>query len=145
MPIYEYQCSNPDCRHEFDELQSMSEPPLLTCPKCGKDTLQKLIGSGAGLIFKGSGFYLTDYKNKKTSGEPVKQSDTKESAKKEGSTKEGSAKEGSTKEGSGKESIPPEKKGSDKQSGASKKSGNTESKSAETKKSVSKSSENTKN
>jgi len=119
----------------MDELQTMSEPPLVKCPKCGKDTLQKLIGTGAGLIFKGSGFYLTDYKNKKTSGDPVKQSDTKESAKKEGSAKEGS----------GKECTPPDKKGSDKQSGASKKSGNTESKSAETKKSVSKSSENTKN
>lgn len=66
MPIYEYQCAN--CGHQLEELQSFSEPPLTKCPNCGKDTLKKLIGSGAGLIFKGSGFYLTDYKNKTASG-----------------------------------------------------------------------------
>ncbi len=65
MPIYEYQCSN--CGHQLEELQSISEPPLVKCPKCGKNTLKKLIGTGAGLIFKGSGFYLTDYKKKSTS------------------------------------------------------------------------------
>lgn len=69
MPIYEYQCSN--CSNELDELQTMSEPPLVKCPKCGKDTLKRLIGTGAGLIFKGSGFYLTDYKK------PSKDSETK--------------------------------------------------------------------
>jgi len=62
MPIYEYQCKN--CGHILDELQSIKEPPLLTCPKCKKDTLERLIGTGGGLIFKGSGFYLTDYKKK---------------------------------------------------------------------------------
>jgi predicted nucleic acid-binding Zn ribbon protein len=51
----------------------MSEPPLVRCPQCGKDTLAKVMGTGSGLIFKGSGFYLTDYKN--TSGSPAK-SDT---------------------------------------------------------------------
>ncbi len=66
MPIYEYQCAN--CGHQLEELQSITEPPLLKCPKCGKDTLKKLIGSGGGLIFKGSGFYLTDYKKKSSSG-----------------------------------------------------------------------------
>jgi putative FmdB family regulatory protein len=59
MPIYEYQCQN--CGHLFEELQSMKEAPLVTCPKCGKNELKKLIGSG-GIIFKGSGFYQTDYK-----------------------------------------------------------------------------------
>lgn len=49
----------------------MSEPPLVKCPECGKDTLKRLIGTGAGLIFKGSGFYLTDYKK------PSKNSDSK--------------------------------------------------------------------
>jgi putative FmdB family regulatory protein len=61
MPIYEYQCQN--CGHLFDELQTMSEVPLVKCPNCGKDELKKLIGTGAGLVFKGSGFYQTDYKN----------------------------------------------------------------------------------
>jgi putative FmdB family regulatory protein len=66
MPIYEYQCAN--CGHQLEELQSITEPPLEKCPKCGKNTLKRLIGAGAGLIFKGSGFYLTDYKRKSTSG-----------------------------------------------------------------------------
>lgn len=73
MPIYEYQCSK--CGHHFDELQKISEPPLVKCPACGQDTLKRLIGSGAGLIFKGSGFYLTDYKKKperKSSSAPSK-------------------------------------------------------------------------
>ena len=51
-----------NCKHQFEELQTMSETPLKACPKCGKDTLKKLIGAGTGVIFKGSGFYLTDYK-----------------------------------------------------------------------------------
>ena len=66
MPFYEYQCSN--CGHTLEELQKMSDPPLKKCPNCGKNTLKKLIGTGGGLIFKGSGFYLTDYKNKQQSG-----------------------------------------------------------------------------
>ena len=85
MPIYEYQCAN--CGHQLEELQSISEPPLLKCPKCGKDTLKKLIGSGGGLIFKGSGFYLTDYKKKSSSGSSShvkKEKPSKESKKKEG-------------------------------------------------------------
>lgn len=66
MPFYEYQCSN--CGHTLEELQKMSDAPLTKCPNCGKNKLQKLIGTGGGLIFKGSGFYLTDYKNKPLSG-----------------------------------------------------------------------------
>jgi putative FmdB family regulatory protein len=85
MPIYEYQCAN--CGHQLEELQSITEPPLLKCPKCGKDTLKKLIGSGGGLIFKGSGFYLTDYKKKSSSGSSShtkKEKSAKESKKKDG-------------------------------------------------------------
>ena len=65
MPTYEYKCNN--CGHTFDVLQTMKEEKLKKCPECGKDTLQRLIGSGAGLIFKGSGFYLTDYAKKDSS------------------------------------------------------------------------------
>lgn len=64
MPIYEYQCKN--CGHKLEELQSISEPPLVKCPVCGKSTLARLIGSGGGIIFKGSGFYQTDYKKSST-------------------------------------------------------------------------------
>lgn len=62
MPTYDYKCDA--CGHEFEIYQSMKDDKLSKCPNCGKETLKRLIGSGAGLIFKGSGFYLTDYKNK---------------------------------------------------------------------------------
>lgn len=60
MPTYTYRCKS--CSHQFDEWQKISEAPLVTCPSCTKDTLVRVIDGGAGLIFKGSGFYLTDYK-----------------------------------------------------------------------------------
>jgi putative FmdB family regulatory protein len=62
MPTYEYACSK--CGHRFEKFQSMRDEPLRRCPKCRKLALKRLIGEGAGLIFKGSGFYITDYKNK---------------------------------------------------------------------------------
>lgn len=62
MPTYEYAC--PKCGHEFEQFQSMRDEPLKKCPKCRKTGLKRLVGSGAGLIFKGTGFYITDYKNK---------------------------------------------------------------------------------
>ena len=60
MPTYEYQCKM--CGHQMEEFQSMSEEPLKHCPECGTDNLVRVLGTGAGLIFKGTGFYLTDYK-----------------------------------------------------------------------------------
>jgi putative FmdB family regulatory protein len=62
MPTYEYECQA--CGHAFEALQSMTEPKLSKCPKCKKNKLVRLIGSGSGVIFKGSGFYETDYKRK---------------------------------------------------------------------------------
>jgi len=59
MPTYEYECK--DCKEKFDISQSMSAEPLKVCPKC-KGHLKRLIGKGSGIIFKGSGFYATDYK-----------------------------------------------------------------------------------
>jgi len=68
MPTYEYTCKK--CSHSFEHLQSISSPPLATCPKevCpkktwGKGPLQRGIGGGSGLLFKGSGFYITDYRS----------------------------------------------------------------------------------
>jgi putative FmdB family regulatory protein len=60
MPTYEYVC--PKCGHEFEQFQQMSDPPLRRCPKCKKLGVKRLVGKGAGLIFKGTGFYITDYK-----------------------------------------------------------------------------------
>ena len=62
MPTYQYECSA--CGHELEVLQSMTEKRLKKCPACGKNTLERLIGTGTGIIFKGSGFYETDYKKK---------------------------------------------------------------------------------
>ncbi len=59
MPTYEYECRK--CSHSFEQFQSMSEEPLKTCPKCG-GKVRRLIGGGTGIIFKGSGFYVTDSK-----------------------------------------------------------------------------------
>lgn len=61
MPTYEYECTK--CGHTFDAFQSMSDAPLVKCPECGKNGLRRLIGGGLGVIFKGSGFYVTDNRN----------------------------------------------------------------------------------
>ena len=61
MPTYEYRCKS--CKHAFEALQSISAAPLRRCPKCGKG-VERLISAGAGIIFKGSGFYQTDYRSK---------------------------------------------------------------------------------
>ena len=63
MPTYEYAC--PKCGHTFELVQSMRDEPIKKCPKCKKTGVKRLVGAGAGLIFKGTGFYITDYKNKK--------------------------------------------------------------------------------
>ena len=62
MPTYEYTCSK--CGHEMEAFQSMKDEPLKRCPACKKSALKRKVGGGAGLIFKGSGFYITDYKKK---------------------------------------------------------------------------------
>lgn len=59
MPTYEYRCP---AGHEFEALQKMSDPPEATCPECGQAAERRLSG-GAGLLFKGSGFYITDYRS----------------------------------------------------------------------------------
>lgn len=61
MPTYEYECKK--CAHSFEAFQRITEKPLATCPVC-QGPLQRLIGAGAGIIFKGPGFYATDYRSK---------------------------------------------------------------------------------
>jgi len=61
MPTYDYHCEA--CDHRFEEMQSFSEEPLTKCPACKKKKLKRLFGSGAAVLFKGSGFYETDYRS----------------------------------------------------------------------------------
>jgi putative FmdB family regulatory protein len=61
MPTYEYKCDA--CGLEFERFQQMSAAPVKKCPRCGKRKVRKLISAGAGMIFKGSGFYITDYRD----------------------------------------------------------------------------------
>ena len=76
MPTYEYECEK--CGHRFELFQSMKDPPKRRCPRC-RGKVRRLLGTGAGMIFKGSGFYTTDYRSesyksqkKKESGESPK-------------------------------------------------------------------------
>jgi putative FmdB family regulatory protein len=80
MPTYEYQCNN--CEHLFEEFQSITAKPLKKCPECKKMRLRRLIGGGSGLIFKGSGFYITDYRS-----DSYKASAKKDSASSSGESK----------------------------------------------------------
>lgn len=73
MPTYDYVCE--DCDHQFELFQSITARPIRKCPNCGKLTVHRLIGAGAGIIFKGSGFYETDYRS--DSYKKAKESETK--------------------------------------------------------------------
>ena len=92
MPTYDYEC--PDCEHAFEEFQSITAKPLRKCPECGKRRLRRLIGAGAGVIFKGSGFYQTDYRSE---GYKKSEKAEKDAAKpKSDSTKESKSDKGTT-------------------------------------------------
>ncbi len=84
MPTYDYKCKK--CGHLFEKFQNITEEPLKKCPKKGcKGTVQRVISKGAGFIFKGSGFYITDYRSdsykKAAEADKSKPSDTKKSTK----------------------------------------------------------------
>jgi len=84
MPTYAYACEQ--CDHEFEAFQSITAKPMRKCPACGRASLKRLIGTGAGIIFKGSGFYCTDYRSdsyktaakKETGGATEKTGDKKD-------------------------------------------------------------------
>jgi putative FmdB family regulatory protein len=95
MPTYDYVCEG--CEHKFEHFQSMSSRRLRKCPDCGEPKLERLIGGGSGLIFKGSGFYETDYKR---SGRGAPRSS------KDGSSEDGSSKDSSSKDSSSSKSAP---------------------------------------
>jgi putative FmdB family regulatory protein len=61
MPTYDYECKA--CGHKFEAFQSIKAAPIKVCPACKKEAVHRLIGSGGGIIFKGTGFYCTDYRD----------------------------------------------------------------------------------
>lgn len=92
MPTYGYECEK--CHHEFERLQSMADKAVKKCPKC-KGRVKRLLGGGSGIIFKGSGFYGTDYRSKKYQDAAKKDKESKE--KPPDSSKAKPAKDGSAK------------------------------------------------
>jgi putative FmdB family regulatory protein len=85
MPTYEYECKI--CGHTFDAFQSMSDEPLKSCPQCGKE-VRRLIHGGAGVIFKGSGFYVTDKKGSGSSASSTVPAKTQEKGSQETKSQE---------------------------------------------------------
>ncbi len=73
MPTYEYRCLS--CSHEFEAFQNINAERLKECPQCGKE-VKRLISAGAGILFKGSGFYITDYRSKGYQEQVKKESDS---------------------------------------------------------------------
>jgi putative FmdB family regulatory protein len=74
MPTYDYRCEA--CEHQFETFQSITAQPLRACPKCRKQKLRRLIGTGAALLFKGDGFYITDYRSESYKKAAEKESGT---------------------------------------------------------------------
>ncbi len=81
MPTYDYECT--ECEHSFEMFQQITEDSITTCPSCGEDKVRRLIGAGAAILFKGSGFYQTDYRSKdyKSKKEADTKSETKSDSK----------------------------------------------------------------
>ena len=86
MPTYSYMCEN--CGYEFEQFQSITAKPIRTCPKCEKRGLKRLIGAGSGIIFRGCGFYQTDYRSESYKQDEKNEKETADtSTKKETETK----------------------------------------------------------
>ncbi len=89
MPTYEYEC--PRCDHRFERFQGINDKPVKTCPECNGRKVKRLIGRGAGIIFKGSGFYQTDYRSESYKKDAKKEAEVKTSG--ESKTEKKSSKE----------------------------------------------------
>lgn len=114
MPTYEYRCTR--CKHEFEQFQSMKDKPLKTCPACKKASLERLIGVGAAVIFKGSGFYQTDYRSE--AYRKAAQADSSSGPSKESTDKPAGGDAGDSKKADAASNTPGDaKSGSDKASG----------------------------
>ncbi len=103
MPTYDYRCKK--CDHAWELFQSITAKPVRKCPECGKLSAKRMIGPGAGIIFKGSGFYQTDYRSDsyKKGAEAAKKSEEKASGKSDGgeskASKSGDSKSSDSKSG----------------------------------------------
>ena len=93
MPTYDYECDA--CGHTFEEFQKFSDPVLTKCPACNKKKLRRLFGTGAAVMFKGSGFYQTDYRS-----ESYKKAAAADKPKTESSSKDSKAKDSKSKQAS---------------------------------------------
>jgi putative FmdB family regulatory protein len=91
MPTYEYVCDA--CDHKFELFQSIKDEPIKKCPECGKKKVRRLFGTGAAVMFKGSGFYTTDYRS-----ESYKKSAAADSKSSSGSSSESKSSEGKSSE-----------------------------------------------
>ena len=100
MPTYEYVCEGCGCK--FERFQSITAKPVRTCPECGQNKAKRLIGTGSGIIFKGSGFYETDYRSEdyKKAAEQEKKSADKDTTQKDSKSK-GKESKGKQKAGTG--------------------------------------------
>jgi putative FmdB family regulatory protein len=107
MPTYEYHCDA--CEHNFDEFQSINDKPLKKCPKCGKPKLRRVFGAGAAIIFKGSGFYQTDYRSESYKAAAKADQESSKSDKTSGDGKTDSKSDGAAKETSAKPAKAKEK------------------------------------
>ncbi len=91
MPTYEYLCDA--CQHAFEQFQSITAKPIKKCPKCGKSKVRRLISLGGGILFKGKGFYQTDYRSKSYQEAAKKEKPEAPSAEKKPSSDKKSSKE----------------------------------------------------
>ena len=105
MPTYDYICDA--CEHEFEAFESIKADPQKTCPNCQQDTLRRKLGPGAAVIFKGSGFYQTDYRSE--SYKKAAKADTSAGPGSEGKSKSAKGSEGSS---GGSATSPPASSGS---------------------------------
>jgi putative FmdB family regulatory protein len=110
MPTYDYQCDA--CGHEFELFQSINDPVERKCPECGKLKLRRLFGAGAAIVFKGSGFYQTDYRSDSYKQRAKADTDASSGAK-EGAKSDGKGKSEKPNSGKDKKSSKPKKASSD--------------------------------
>lgn len=107
MPTYDYRCKG--CSHAWEEWQSITAPATKKCPKCGKPKAERVIGPGAGVLFRGSGFYITDYRSDSYKKAAKAESGSKSESKSEGGKSEGGKSEGGKSESKKSESKTPSK------------------------------------